>query len=32
MGDTFPFLAGVLHFSFNNSKVLPRNAADITKQ
>ncbi|MDW8251926.1 MAG: thrombospondin type 3 repeat-containing protein, partial [Myxococcales bacterium] len=32
LGDTFPFLAGVLHFSFSNNKVLPRNAADITKQ
>jgi hypothetical protein len=31
LGDTFPFLAGVLHFSFSNNKVLPRNAADITK-
>jgi hypothetical protein len=32
VGTAFPFVAGVLHYSFNNNKILPRDAADLTKQ
>jgi predicted extracellular nuclease len=29
LGDTFQSIAGVLHYSFSNTKLLPRDAADV---